>query len=930
MSKLLIVSDIHIYDYPQRNPREKGRLLQSRIVAQNIIDAGKREGADTIVIAGDVVEKAVNRPYIESEVKLFLDTVMSSFKDGYIIWGNHDQDNKSNNQDFTDSSLAVMLPSNLYYAHEKIINIEGIKIGFCNWEPVFDLSWIPDKVDILITHATINYSNDGGIKSQKLDESKFDLAICGDIHKAATTGKYVSIGVPQKCKMGDSDKATGVILDITKKNWKWVNLDPENKLLKLVYTDDKDKEGYDFKSNTYFVYQAPSLTIKGQDGEVKISGWNEINEMIKEIISKANLQELHSIILRDADKLETAIDFDFLITRLQISNWRSIESLDLQFKDHDKIYISGPNGSGKSSIMGALLIAFTGSRWMKEFIQFGKNETNLIVDFVYKKVNYQIQRGRKGNKPTWKLLIEGAEQKYGNLDAFDTDIQKRFPFVPYLEKTMIFTNENSIFPGTLSSDEVVDVISKFSGLDKISDYNLVAENKLKKLVEEESKLSTDLEVEKGRIEWIDQKLQLIKLPVENKSDLENQLRDLENLHADWMKWNKYSSSISGLSGKINALQEQIDEKINALNNTKDPGSSSELEAKIESIDRKINELGDIKIRYEKAKLEEDAIKREGATLKDKLEKLTRSGLCPVCGSVMKTPEEHKKEIEDKLEQLRSDWVKKNKEVKEKEAQKNKAQETLDKLNQQKREYQNKISEIYVARERINSLKNDIRSGKEKIETYKKEIDNIPKVEKVTLPDNFNETQSRIRMKIETWSAWESYNNDREKSTKSAEEIKKKMEVLGKKRSVVERYYRITGPGGEIYEEVIKKFATTFSDNLVKYDVGLETWRGKQRLKIDPYYNNGSNWVGLKSCSSGQKGVVGVHFLSKIINGRIGALVMDETFAKLSPDTFEIVMETLQKMDIGLVMLSAHQESVPNFYNKKMNLQLIDGKTQVGC
>ena len=170
MSKLLIVSDIHIYDYPQRNPREKGRLLQSRIVAQNIIDAGKREGADTIVIAGDVVEKAVNRPYIESEVKLFLDTVMSSFKDGYIIWGNHDQDNKSNNQDFTDSSLAVMLPSNLYYAHEKIINIEGIKIGFCNWEPVFDLSWIPDKVDILITHATINYSNDGGIKSQKLDE----------------------------------------------------------------------------------------------------------------------------------------------------------------------------------------------------------------------------------------------------------------------------------------------------------------------------------------------------------------------------------------------------------------------------------------------------------------------------------------------------------------------------------------------------------------------------------------------------------------------------------------------------------------------------------------------------------------------------------------------------------------------------------------
>jgi len=929
--KILVVSDIHIYDYPQRNPRERGRLLQSRIVAQNIIDAGRREGAEILVIAGDTVEKAINRPYIESEVKLFLDTIMKSFRVGYIIWGNHDQDNKSNNQDFTDSSLAVMLPSNLYYAHEKILTIEGVKIGFCNWEPIFDLSWISDKVDILITHATINYSNnEGGIKSQKLDESKFDLAICGDIHKAATIGKYVSIGVPQKCKMGDSDKATGVILDVTNKNWKWIDLDPDNKLLKLVYTDKKEKEGYDFNSNTYFVYQPPSLCFKGENGEIKVSGWSEINEMIKEIITKANLQNLHSIILRDADKLETAIDFDFLITRLQISNWRSIESLDLQFKDHDKIYISGPNGSGKSSIMGALLIAFTGSRWMKEFIQFGKNETSLTVDFIYKKVNYQIQRGRKSNKPTWRLLIDGVEQKYGNLDAFDTDIQKRFPFVPYLEKTMIFTNENSIFPGSLSSDEVVDVISKFSGLDKISDFNLVAENKLKKAVEEENKLLTDLEVEKGRIDWINQKLQLIKLPVEKKPDLESQLRDLENLHADWMNWNKYKSSISGLLGKINALQEQVKEKEDTLSNLKDPGDTKELEDKIGNIDRKINELGNIRIRYEKAKLEEESIRKEGARLRDKLNSIKVGGICPECGSVMQKPEIHKREISAKIDELREEWKKKSKELKEREAQMNQAQEILSNLTQQKNSYQTKISEIYVEKERIRSLKNDIKTGKERIETYKKDLENIPKAEEVTLPENFNEIQSEVRMKISAWSSWESLQNDLEKSNNAVKEINKKGEIINKTKKELERYYKITGPGGEIYEEVIKKFANTFSDNLVKYNVGLETWRGKQRLKIDPYYNNGSNWVGLKSCSSGQKGVVGVHFLSKIINGRIGALIMDETFAKLSPDTFEIVMETLQRMDIGLVMLSAHQESVPNFYNKKMNLQLVDGKTKVGC
>ena len=36
--KILIVSDIHINDYPQKNPTEKYRLYQTRTVADNIIN----------------------------------------------------------------------------------------------------------------------------------------------------------------------------------------------------------------------------------------------------------------------------------------------------------------------------------------------------------------------------------------------------------------------------------------------------------------------------------------------------------------------------------------------------------------------------------------------------------------------------------------------------------------------------------------------------------------------------------------------------------------------------------------------------------------------------------------------------------------------------------------------------------------------------
>ena len=175
MSKILTVADIHIHAYPNRNPSNDFRLYQgSRTVAQNIIKVGKQQGCDYIVLAGDIIEKSIVRPYVQAEIKLFLDTIMAEFKEGWLIWGNHDQDNKSSESEITDSCLGIMLPPNLHYAHQKIINIDNSSIAFNNWQPEFDLSWIPNKVDVLFTHARICYSSDsdGGalFESQSLDE----------------------------------------------------------------------------------------------------------------------------------------------------------------------------------------------------------------------------------------------------------------------------------------------------------------------------------------------------------------------------------------------------------------------------------------------------------------------------------------------------------------------------------------------------------------------------------------------------------------------------------------------------------------------------------------------------------------------------------------------------------------------------------------
>ena len=131
MSKILAIADIHLHDYPQRNSFQFQRLYQgSRIVAQNIIEVGKREGADYIAICGDLIEKSIIRPYVMAEAYNFLHTIMSEFKEGWIIWGNHDIDAKSSDQVMTDSCLALFLPPNLKYMHQQQIELEGKKNSF--------------------------------------------------------------------------------------------------------------------------------------------------------------------------------------------------------------------------------------------------------------------------------------------------------------------------------------------------------------------------------------------------------------------------------------------------------------------------------------------------------------------------------------------------------------------------------------------------------------------------------------------------------------------------------------------------------------------------------------------------------------------------------------------------------------------------------
>lgn len=935
MAKLLSIADIHIHDYPQRNPNEKYRLYQTRQVAQNIIEVGRREGAEILVIAGDVLEKSIIRPYVQAEVKQFLDTIMSHFKVGYIIWGNHDQDNKGLDQDFTDSCLSVMLPHNLYYADQKEITIDNTRIAFSNWRPgeKINLDWISGCVDVLFTHATISYSGSDMFKSQQLDESKFNLAICGDIHKPGQIGKYVSIGIPQRCKMSDGEDLTGVVFDCITKNWKWVNLDPMNNLMKFQYTPIREEEGWDSDISTWKIYKPENLGITDSAiRDVKVPAWQEVENLIDNIIISNGLQRVHGEVLKNLKDISSKeVDFDFRLTRFYCKNWRSIDEVELYFDDCDKILITGKNGSGKSSLLSALRYAFEENRFIKDFIQLGTKECVTEVDFLYQGTHYRIQRGSK----VYGFWINGEPQKYNNKRLFEEDMHQRFPFIDYMD-VYFFDSDHHKLIGDITPERKSEIISKFFKLDKIDAYNEQAEVLLDNLNKNTWKWKDEINKSTEVLNYLDGKLNLLQLPTISKPELEKlkqeglEIQKKERLWNDWVIFsNATQLRIDGYREDIKKLEFEIDnsepeEKLNTIIST--------LQIQRDNYSMELGVLGSIGLRYNSTSTELNNVNQEGSKLYSEWENLGKTKKCPCCGQEIKNTEsieKHREELEARLIEL--------------EEKQKQLISILQQLENDRKEEDNKRVELKKRIEEINlnisenmTKKNllqkkiiDLQSAKNLLNQAEQQLNSYQIPEETKLPDNFMERMAEIESGIMAWNTYDSLQADKIQAEIAIQKCQKELENLSNISTDLQRYIKITGPTGKIYEEIMTKLAEQFSDNQVKYEVITYNFRKKDHLDLASSYKNSTgNWIAYQACSSGQKTVLDVNFLSKIVT-RLGLLIMDEFLKHLDPANHEACVELISTMNIGCTMLSSHMESIAAFNNKSCTLELNDsGVTKI--
>ena len=185
-----------------------------------------------------------------------------------------------------------------------------------------------------------------------------------------------------------------------------------------------------------------------------------------------------------------------------------------------------------------------------------------------------------------------------------------------------------------------------------------------------------------------------------------------------------------------------------------------------------------------------------------------------------------------------------------------------------------------------------------------------------------EQMSQIEVDLSVWNQYNSLMSDRIGCQNNIASYNNELGNLNIKVSAYEEYIKLTGKTGTIYKEIMTRLAQQFSDNRVIYKVKETIGAGtrKDHLDLESYYNLNGNEVSYVNCSDGQKTLLDIDLLSKIVT-RMGLLVMDEFLKHLDHKNHDVVLEMIKQMNVGLVLVSSHMESIPAFNNKSMKLEL---------
>jgi exonuclease SbcC len=94
------------------------------------------------------------------------------------------------------------------------------------------------------------------------------------------------------------------------------------------------------------------------------------------------------------------------LKRLQLSNFRSHEELDLDLGAISCAAIVGSNGAGKSSILLGVEWALFGGGGADELVRFGTEQASASLTFTLGDSTWEVNRGRQRGKKSWLVVKE--------------------------------------------------------------------------------------------------------------------------------------------------------------------------------------------------------------------------------------------------------------------------------------------------------------------------------------------------------------------------------------------------------------------------------------------------------------------------------------------------------------------------------------------
>lgn len=927
--KILLLGDLHIWNYPDYNLEPNFRLNQFEQLAYRLVEIGNQYNCERVGFLGDIVHRAICPPRVEHTTKNFFNILNTKWTKDEIwyILGNHDKGEKRSDTVFEESSVPVILSDNATYMHKKVINVDGCKIAFMDWLPVQDLGFINEQVDLFLGHVTLDE-----MFGQEIDNSKFKLGIVGDIHRVVNIDNLHSTNVPIPHYISDCQEGSVIVYDTNTGTFERVKTESTNfRHLKIYYDDVKNVDFSDFLT---MQVKRPTKITSAYVAQKSI----DVDKVIQSVIEDHNLSDIHSNFLTTVLAEDTKpVDLNFTIRQIKIKNFLSIGELDLDFPV-GFVKLSGSNGVGKSSLIRAIDFAFRPPRTAKDFVKLGEKNLEIVVEFDYKERTHRIERVA-GSQSLVKYFVDGIEQTTNSIADTNKLIESNLEFLELFDILYRYQSAPYLLSG-FNYSQRIDLVSKLLGLSKVDLFYKSATDSLKHFKGTKDSLNVDIKVQSEVVNVLGEKdyssldkIDSISILIEKlKSDLTslnleidkvrqfNEEATLKNkksdeLQAEFDYLTSKTSSIYGELAKINLpeIKSQIEEGAKVKSNF-----DTEYFSVVNDLSKIESEIININQKILNAKKELDSVN-------------LNSKICSSCGREFDNAQEIQNHYDKVLEtynvvKAESEIILANLNVKK------------SVLNTRKLELQTNITEIntilsglQVSEIKATTLKGELDDLTQRLSNFDPtEIQKIELIDISTLLSDKVKLQTEINFQESSVSQLSSLKADLDRLLKAKEKInsiEKDISELDQLILKVEKYKELFHPTGAIIKSIFSTVAELLTENEFVVRTVKTLKSGEDRIDFDVDYKVGNYLIPYQNLSGGQKVIVDIFFLSKLfkMSGQVGLLMLDETLKDLDTNNLEKAVKIIKDSPISTVLLVTHIESF-NHYDLNFNVSMLGGSS----